>query len=102
MRLTKKQWRVLGHCVGFVHHVAGEPRLGPVLERLGLHGQHGASEGVDPLTGPARHDLIHALRALVAEANRLESAAVSDDLLRVIMYAEEVLAGCEHARRRSR
>ena len=95
MKLTRKQWRAVQKAVadaGF-----GEPNGALILAacEMGRKGKHAATEGVDPIVGAPRYRLIHALRALVVAASKLQTSAVDDALLRAVVHAEDLLHACE-------
>ncbi len=62
--------------------VAGPPRLPPDWD--GLHRR-----------SPPRHLLVQALRTVVACANRLDEAAMTDDFLKALVGCEGVLDLCD-------
>jgi hypothetical protein len=102
MQLSKKQWRLLARAVGKICWVKAKQiritkHLLPVMfDGLGVDGEYGAAQGLDPCGLPPRHEIIHALRALVAAANRLDTKHLTDDALMALMEAEDVLDQCDH------
>jgi hypothetical protein len=96
MPLSKRKWKLVGAAVSFVCYACGEKRLRPVVDLLGVYGEHGAANGLDPFGSPPRHEIIHALRALVVAADRLDGRHVPDDLLKALVHAEDVLQQCDH------
>ncbi len=96
MRITKKEWDAIGRAV--LHKGLNNPhdkRLFRLVNLIGLYGELAAEDGVDPADGPPRHLLVQALRTLVACANRLDGAAMTDEFLKALVGCEGVLDLCD-------
>ena len=102
MQLSRKQWRLLARAVSATCYAKSEriritKHLLPVMfDGLGIDGEYGAAQGLDPVDRPPRHAIIHALRALVAAVNRLDTKQLTDDALTMLTEAEDVLGQCDH------
>lgn len=97
MKLNEEQWAMTYDILVSIAFSTKSKRLMKVCNELGMGGENAVSEGVDPVVGPPRHQLVHALRLLVAEVGKLNSEHVSDNLLEALVVAEEILFRCENA-----
>ena len=72
MQLSEKEWHLLGRAVSFIYSYVGDRNMRPLVRLIGTRGKKGAAEGMDPLTGPPRHQIVHALRTLAAAVDEAE------------------------------
>ena len=95
MKLSKKQWDLLSTSVLFTYSQTKSKAMRRLFRHFGGRDDL-ADTGVDPVDGPPRHAIIHALRALVVAVNRLDNKQLTDDALKVLTEAEDVLGQCDH------
>jgi hypothetical protein len=96
MRITKREWKAIGQAV--LQKALENPdnkRFFRVSNIIGLRGELAAEDGVDPADGPPRYLLIQALRTVVACANRIDEAAITDEFLKAMVGCEGVLDLCD-------
>ena len=95
MKLTRRQWRAVQNAAAIASIATEDFSLSRAAIKMGRNGKHAATEGVDPIAGAPRYQLIHALRALVVAASKLQTSAVDDVFLRAVVHAEDLLHACE-------
>jgi len=88
MQLSKREWYLLGRAVSFIYSFVGDQSMKPLVKLIGTRGKKGAAEGLDPLTGPPRHEIIHALRTLAAAVDEAEIREAK-------VAAKAILARCD-------
>jgi len=95
MRLSRREWFTVGKAVGFVGFWCGDMRGIALWQKLGDRGEKAAAEGIEPRKGPARYEIIHALRALVVEANRCDGLPLPEGFVSALVKAEDTLEACD-------
>ena len=110
MRLKRRDWALvseaLARCDPFWSQLPTlskrqRKRMEMLFFALGELGSTAAAQGIDPVDGPPRYALVHALRTVAAAINAIPSEAVSDDLCEALVRCEDVLAACDGIASRS-